>query len=113
MLLFYIFPEKMCVYFQFSYLLVETHLFDLNIAIPIEFHGLVYIIHCFIHTDADNTCLKILYLKRVCELGLEYGVWGMVFNSKLGGFTSKNSITKHGWHSIPMFTTDMNVDIEC
>ena len=30
-----------------------------------------------------------------------------------GGVTSKNSISKHVWHSIPMFTTDMNVDIEC
>ena len=38
--------------------------------------------------------------------GIQFQTWG-------GGVTSKNSITKHVWHSIPMFTTDMKVDIEC
>ena len=28
---------------------------------------------------------------RVCELGLEYGVWAMEFNSKLG-------VDKQEWH---------------
>ena len=60
--LIYIFPEKnVCIPTIFRLVSRNTYiLFDLNIAIPVEFHGLVYIIHCFIHTDADNICSKIL-----------------------------------------------------
>ena len=45
------------------------------------------------------------YIKiRVCELGLEYGVWGMESNSKLG-------VYKQEWHYQAglIFNSNLNV----
>ena len=52
--------------------------------------------------DPERYCSRIW----VCELGLEYGVWGMEFNSKLG-------VNKQEWHHQVCLVFNPNPNIYC